>query len=189
MIIKNQPLRYFLKSSLTVIYLHITNIKNHNLMRTITKLSLPVFFILFILSCRQSEKASTPEDAGISADSLKCAALKMQEYIEEGTYAGIAVRTVKDGVTVQDERFGYADVEEGKALGDDAIYRIFSMSKPITTAALMTLYDDGLFTLDDRVADYIPEFAETMVYTPDGTGFTLEPQENEMTIRHLLTHT
>lgn len=158
-------------------------------MKAVAKIFIPVFFIMLTLSCGQADKTVAPEEVGMSADSLKSASLKMQEYIEEGTYAGIAVRTVKEGVRVQDERFGYADVEEGKALGDDAIYRIFSMSKPITAVALMTLYEDGLFTLDDRVADYIPEFSETMVYTPEGSGFTLEPQENEMTIRHLLTHT
>ena len=63
------------------------------------------------------------------------------------------------------------------------------MSKPITTVALMTLYDDGKFELDDKVSDFIPEFEETKVYIPAEDGFTLEPQENEMTIRHLLTHT
>ena len=63
------------------------------------------------------------------------------------------------------------------------------MSKPITTVALMTLFEDGKFRLDDKVSEYIPEFAETLVYTPGEEGFTLEPQENEMTIRNLLTHT
>ncbi len=158
-------------------------------MRTITRIYIPAFFILFALSCGQADKPVTPEEVGISGDSLEYAAQTMQEYINEGLYAGIAVRTIKDGVTVQDERFGYADVEEGISLGEDAIYRIFSMSKPITTVALMTLYDDGLFSLDDGVADYIPAFRETRVYTPRDDGFVLEPQENAMTIRHLLTHT
>ncbi len=158
-------------------------------MRAVAKIFIPVFFILFTLSCGQADKAVAPEEVGISGDSLGYAAERMQEYIDEGLYAGIAVRTIKDGVTVQDERFGYADAEGGIALGEDAIYRIFSMSKPITTVALMTLYDDGLFNLDDRLGDYIPVFAETKVYKAEDDGFTLEPQENELTIRHLLTHT
>lgn len=63
------------------------------------------------------------------------------------------------------------------------------MTKPVTAVALMTLYDKGKFQLDDKVSKYIPEFLNTKVYTPNESGFTLEPQENEMTIRNLLTHT
>lgn len=147
-----------------------------------------IILVLFF-SCKQTEKPTVPEDVGMSSDTLALAAERMQTYIDSGDYAGIAVRTIKDEFFVQDERFGYADKESGKPLADNAIYRIFSMSKPITAVALMTLYEDGKFELDDKVSDYIPEFAETMVYTPSEDGFTLEPQENEMTIRNLLTHT
>ena len=63
------------------------------------------------------------------------------------------------------------------------------MTKPVTTVALMTLYDEGKFKLGDKVSAYIPEFKDVLVYTSNEDGFTLEPQENEMTIRHLLTHT
>jgi CubicO group peptidase (beta-lactamase class C family) len=63
------------------------------------------------------------------------------------------------------------------------------MTKPITAVALMTLYDEGKFKLDDKVSNYIPEFEGILVYTSNDDGFTLEPQANEMTIRHLLTHT
>ena len=109
--------------------------------------------------------------------------------INDFRFQGIAVRTVKNGTVVQDETFGYADIENDIPIDDKTIYRIFSMSKPVTTVALMTLYEDGKFKLDDKGLDYIPEFAETLVYTPGEEGFTLEPQENEMTIRNLLTHT
>ena len=125
----------------------------------------------------------------MSSDTLSLASERMQSYIDQGKLAGIAVRTIKDGFVVQDERFGYSDIENEIPVEENTIYRIFSMSKPVTTVALMTLYDNGLFELDDKVSDYIPEFAETKVYTPGEDGFTLEPQENQMTIRHLLTHT
>src|SRR5690606_33116703 len=93
----------------------------------------------------------------------------------------------KDGKTVYRENFGYADLDAQKPMEDNTIFRIFSMTKPITAVALMTLYDEGKFELDDKVADYIPEFAETQVYNPETKS--LEPQQNELTIRHLLTHT
>ena len=60
------------------------------------------------------------------------------------------------------------------------------MTKPITAVALMTLYDEGQFELDHKLSRYIPEFAEVMVYNPDKE--MLEPQKEELTIRHLLTH-
>ena len=85
--------------------------------------------------------------------------------------------------------FGFADIENQKPIADNTIYRIYSMSKPITVVALMTLYDEGKFQLDDKVSKYIPEYAGIKVYTANAKGFTLEAQQNEMTIRHLLTHT
>ena len=91
------------------------------------------------------------------------------------------------GETVYRRNFGVAGFEEQKPLENDAIFRIFSMTKPITAVALMTLYDDGKFQLDDKVSDYIPEFKNTLVYNPETK--TAEPQKQEMTIRHLLTHT
>jgi len=72
-------------------------------------------------------------------------------------------------------------------MSDSTIFRIFSMTKPITAVALMTLFDEGKFQLDDKVSKYIPEFSGAMVYNAETK--TLEPQIKEMTIRHLLTHT
>ena len=74
-------------------------------------------------------------------------------------------------------------------LEDDHIFRIFSMTKPITAVALMTLFDEGKFELDDPVSAYLPEFKHIEVYSPEGDIPVLEEQVEEMTIRHLLTHT
>jgi CubicO group peptidase (beta-lactamase class C family) len=72
-------------------------------------------------------------------------------------------------------------------MDETAIFRIYSMTKPITAGALMTLFDEGKFTLDDKVSKFIPEFEGAMVYNAETK--TLEPQIDELTIRHLLTHT
>lgn len=158
-------------------------------MKKLLPLSILMTLMLFTISCKQSDKPLSPEELGMSSDTLAFAADRMQSYIDDGNLAGIAVRTIKDGYVVQDKRFGYADIENEDPIAENTIYRIFSMSKPITVVALMNLYDDGKFKLDDKVSDFIPEFEETMVYIPAEDGFTLEPQENEMTVRHLLTHT
>lgn len=154
--------------------------------------SLQILFIalfLFFVSCSSRTDKSTPESLGFSSDSLKLAETKIQEFVDEGKVAGFSTLVLKDGKVVQRGNFGFADVEKQMPYNDSTIVRIFSMSKPITAVALMTLFDEGRFQLDDKVSKYIPEYAGIQVYTPNENGFTLEEQENEMTIRHLLTHT
>jgi len=118
---------------------------------------------------------------------LNAASQEMQQYIDEGKLAGISTLIFKDGAIVERKNYGYADMENQKPITDSTIFRIYSMTKPITAAALMTLFDDGKFELDDKVSLYIPEFEGMMVY--NAKTKSEEPQENEVTIRHLLTHT
>lgn len=145
--------------------------------------------LVFMASCTQGTKTLTPESVGLSSDTLELANLKMQEYIDSSKFAGITTLVMKDSKIIHKEFFGYAELEQKKPMADSTIVRIFSMSKPITAVALMTLFDEGKFTLDDKVSTYIPEFNGMKVYTPNELGQTFEPQINEMTIRHLLTHT
>jgi len=150
---------------------------------------IPPFFVLMsavLIQFSCSTNVST-EVNGLSVDTLELASEKMQEYVDSGKLAGISALIYKDGETVYRENFGYADLEAQQPMEDNTIFRIFSMTKPITTVALMTLYDEGKFKLYDKVSAYIPEFAATKVYNSETK--TLEPQQEEMTIRHLLTHT
>ncbi|WP_346861630.1 serine hydrolase domain-containing protein [uncultured Draconibacterium sp.] len=142
---------------------------------------------LFV-SCTSGRKG-TPVSSDISIDSLKAAEATIQSWVDEGKIAGFSTLVIKNGQEVQRANIGYANIENQKPLESDAIFRIFSMTKPVTAVALMTLFDEGKFQLDDKVSKYIPEFEEIKVYTPTEDGFTLEPQQNEMTIRNLLTHT
>jgi CubicO group peptidase (beta-lactamase class C family) len=137
------------------------------------------------ISCTQNTKTASPEDYGLSSDSLEIANPKMQEYIDAGAYPYITTMIMGDDKVIDRQSYGFVDLEKQIPVKDDAIYRIYSMSKPITAVALMILYDEGLFSLDDPVSKFIPEFKNTMVYTSEG----LVPQENPMTIRNLLTHT
>ncbi len=146
--------------------------------------------IVIVASCGyNSDKIAAPESVGLSSDSLKVAESKMQEYIDNGKLAGISTLVLKDGKIVQRANFGFADIKTLKPIEDNTVFRIFSMTKPVTAVALMILYDEGRFQLDDKVSKYIPEFKDTKVYQKHGDSFQLVPQENEMTIRHLLTHT
>ncbi|MCK3685263.1 serine hydrolase domain-containing protein [Maribellus sp. YY47] len=142
-------------------------------------------FLLF--SCNTQNRQAGSENPGISKDSLEIACGKLQGYIDEGKLAGISAMVVKDNQTVLKRNFGLADIENQKPIEDNTIFRIYSMTKPITAVALMTLYDEGKFELDDEVSKFIPEFENTPVYNPETKE--LESQVNKMTIRHLLTHT
>ncbi len=148
-----------------------------------------VSFLVLLASCNPELKIATPESVGLSSDTLELANLKMQEYIDSGKFAGISTLIMKDGKIAQKQFFGSADLKNQKPMDENTIVRIFSMTKPITAVALMTLYDEGKFKLDDKVSKFIPEFDGLKVYTPNENGQTFEAQINEMTIRHLLTHT
>jgi CubicO group peptidase (beta-lactamase class C family) len=146
--------------------------------------------LLILASCKHKEGPVQPEKVGLSSDTLALAVNEMQELVDSSLYAGITTLVWKDGQKVHQERFGNANLENSLPMEENTIFRIFSMSKPVTAVALMTLYDEGKFQLDDPVAKYIPEFEGAMVYTPAEDGsFSQEPQENELSIRHLLTHT
>jgi len=152
---------------------------------------LPLLTGLFLLlaSCGQPNEITSPEKVGLSSDTLALAAQKMQEYVDQGKMAGISTLVMKDGKIAQRERFGFSNIEKQQAIEDNHIFRIFSMTKPITAVALMTLYDEGKFELDHQVSRHLPEFKNIKVYSTEGDIPLLEEQINEMTIRHLLTHT
>ena len=143
--------------------------------------------IAFLVACSDSNKQTAENVAGLSGDSLKVAVNLVQQYVDSPKLAGISVMVIRNNETVLRKNFGYADLPNSKPIEDNTIFRVFSMTKPITAVALMTLYDEGKFKLDDKVADFIPEFAETKVYNAETKS--LEPQNTPMTIRHLLTHT
>ena len=141
--------------------------------------------LVFLLAISFSCNTGTGSVSGLSVDSLNQARAAMKALVDNGELPCVATLVMKDGVIVRQFAYGMADREEERALAGDAIYRIYSMSKPITAAALMILYDEGKFRLDDPVAEYIPAFEDTKVYA-DGE---LVDQQEPFTVRHLLTHT
>lgn len=147
------------------------------------------FLVAFLFLVANNTSAQKSETSVLSAELLKVAEAKMQKHIDAGKLAGFSTLVIKDGQVVQRANLGFADKESQKPMKDGTIFRMYSMTKPVTAVALMTLYDEGKFQLDDKVSKYIPEYANIKVYTLNENGFTLEPQKNEMTIRNLLTHT
>ncbi len=109
----------------------------------------------------------------------------MREYIDRSQVAGLLTAVARRGKVVHFEALGYADVENQIPLSADTIFRLYSMTKPVTAVAVMILYEEGRFFLDDPVADYLPEFRDLKVWTDKGLVDAKQP----LTIRHLLTHT
>jgi CubicO group peptidase (beta-lactamase class C family) len=163
--------------------------------KNLKTLLLGIGIVVLISSCKTNSGAlseiitTTPESVGISSDSLVVATQRLHKHVDDGKLPGTFVRIIKDGKVIYNDAYGMIDVANNKPTQENSLYRIFSMTKPITAVAIMTLYDQGKLQLDDKVSKYIPEFSQTKVYKKVDGKHSTEPQKNEMTIRHLLTHT
>jgi CubicO group peptidase (beta-lactamase class C family) len=114
----------------------------------------------------------------------------MQTYVDDGKLPGATTLVARHGQAAFCETIGYGDVENSTLLARDSILRFYSMSKPITAVAVMMLYEQGLFQLDDPLYEYIPAFRNMQVYrSGSGDNMTTEPATTPITIHHLLTHT
>lgn len=137
-------------------------------------------------------KRANPESVGMSSDRLARIAPAMQRYIDAQLTPGVITAIVRKGKLVHFEVQGDMDVEAGKPMREDAIFRIASMTKPITSAALMMLWEEGHFQLRDPVSKFIPAFADVKVSsTGDASGNTgeLVGLQRPIQIRDMLTHT
>ena len=138
---------------------------------------------------RDLAKAS-PESAGVSAERLKRLETGLQQFVQENRLAGVTTLLARRGKTIHAFTVGRKDSRKPDPLTRDSIFRIYSMTKPITAAAMMMLFEEGKWQLDDPVSRYIPEFAKLQVHlgdNPDGT-MKLEPARRSMTMRELMTH-
>ncbi|MYE54167.1 MAG: beta-lactamase family protein [Chloroflexi bacterium] len=132
----------------------------------------------------------TPESVGFSSERPGRVNKMMQGYIDKGKLASGLTMLARHGETFHFEPYGVLDLESGAPVEHDTLFRIYSMTKPITSTAVMMLYEEGHFSLDDPVGKFIPELASLKVYDGMGeTGMRLVDQQQPITIRHLLTHT
>jgi len=114
----------------------------------------------------------------------------MQKYVDEKKIAGISARVWQGGKTAYEQWVGAREIETGKPIEGDTIFRIASMSKPITSVAAMMLYEEGAFNLNTPVSKFIAGFAETPVYVKEEGGtMVTEKLKVPLTMRHLFTHT
>ncbi len=131
-----------------------------------------------------------PSEYGFCPDRLKRINAVMRNYVDKRLAAGGITLVSRNNRIVHHECYGMADAAKRRSMTEDAIFRIYSMSKPITCAAVLMLYEETAFFLDEPVKKFIPEFANLKVkQAAPGGSFTLVPLKRDVTIHDLLTHT
>ena len=171
-------------------------------------IGLAVMLVMAPVSAKEMS-STKPERQGFSSERLAKLTQLMNAKVEDGTMVGGMGMIARNGKIIYSQTYGQADREAGKVMTDDAIYRIYSMSKPITGVALMMLYEEGKFRLNDPIAMYIPEMVNLQIalstggtgVVSDGTTSTAIGSGDESlvgqtrkatrqpTIRDLMTHT
>lgn len=134
---------------------------------------------------------TNPEMAGISEERLGKIDKMLSEAVEEDQIPGVVALIARNGNIVYHKAFGTSDAN-GQKLHRNDIFRIASQTKAITATAVMILWEEGKFKLDDPISKYIPEFKDAQILTgfkEEDSSFTSKAAKNEITIRHLLTHT
>jgi CubicO group peptidase (beta-lactamase class C family) len=158
-------------------------------------MSAVVTCIAFSALAQGLPKASHPEDVGFSSERLKRLTSAFQTDVDKGAIPGAVVLIARNGKVAYLEAFGFQDREKKIPMSSDAIFRIMSMSKPLTSVAVMMLVEEGKIQLEDGVSLYLPEFKDLQVGVEKinvATGnpeLSLEPVRREMTIQDLLRHT
>jgi len=148
------------------------------------------FLILGVLAFAQDLSPSKPEAVGLSSDRLERIGTAVQHEIDDKRIAGAVTMVIRRGHVAWFKSQGMMDREVSKPMQPDAMFRICSMTKPITSVAVMMLYEEGRFLLDDPVSKYLPEFKDPKVLVKPATGEPYSiPATKEITIRDLLRHT
>jgi CubicO group peptidase (beta-lactamase class C family) len=139
----------------------------------------------------QAPTAKVPSrGSGLSPERLARIAPAMHQLLKEGKFPGMSVTVARDGRVAYQQEFGFADLEKRRPLTKDTIYRVFSMTKPVTGVAVMMLLEEARFLLDDPVSNYLPCFKDLQVFESEtASGMKLVKAERQVTIRDLLRQT
>ncbi|WP_142460497.1 serine hydrolase domain-containing protein [Geodermatophilus aquaeductus] len=129
-------------------------------------------------------------EVGLDAGRLERLDRRLARWVDDGRLPGFLVTVSRHGRLAHVGRYGSRDVENGLPVEEDTRWRIFSMTKPVTSVAAMMLYEEGAFELTDPIAKWLPEFAETRVYVAGSAQKPVtQPQVEPIRVWHLLTHT
>ena len=139
----------------------------------------------------QDLQRATPESVGLSSAGLERATEALQAHIDAGDVAGVVAAVARDGKLVYFEALGRRDLQTRDPMPEDALFRLYSMTRSITSTAVMILWEEGTFQLDDPIATYLPQFAEQRVFVDAGAPdmSKTRARRGDITVRQLLTHT
>lgn len=159
-------------------------------MKPFPKLTITLMLLIIAIS-GYSQSLKKSENAGLSTERLEILNHVLDEYVENKEVAGGVALIAHNGQISYLKPFGVRDIDSKDNMESDDIFRIASMTKAITVVGIMTLFEDGLFTLDEPISKYISEFSDMEVMIPDSLGksYTLEKANKSITFRHLLNHT
>jgi CubicO group peptidase (beta-lactamase class C family) len=133
--------------------------------------------------------AARPEDVGLSSAGLDHVDAGLQELIDKGELAGAVTLVARHGRVARRSVLGLNNIEHRSRLATDTIFRIYSMTKPVTAVAMMILHDQGLWKPDDPIAKYLPAFADSRVVADDADPPMLVAADHAPTLGELMTHT
>lgn len=147
--------------------------------------------ILFVVITSCNSSSSTAEGKIVSSSVQDRINTTLKSFVDSGKTAAVSALIYEDGKEVYFGAFGHSDMENDKHMDRNTIVRIYSMTKPVTGVALMSLYEKGLFQLDDPLSNYLPEYADMNVFKGvDKAGNpVLEPVKRPITIRDITRHT
>ena len=139
----------------------------------------------------QNLDRATPESVGLSSAGLDRATAALQAHVNAADIAGVVAAVARHGKLVYFEALGQRDRERNDPMPEDAIFRLYSMTRSITSTAVMILWEAGRFELDDPISTYLPQFADQRVFIDSGAPDLAETRARagDITVRHLLTHT
>ena len=139
----------------------------------------------------QDLERATPESVGFSSAGLERATKALQAHIDAGHIAGVVAAVARDGKLVYFEALGRRDLQARDPMPENALFRLYSMTRSITSTAAMILWEEGRFQLDDPISRYLPQFADQRVFVdarePDMSR--TRARTGNITVRNLLTHT
>jgi CubicO group peptidase (beta-lactamase class C family) len=152
-----------------------------------------ILFFIFVSFAASAQILSPIQKSHPQMDDKRLAYIDtvMEEYIQKNWLVGSTTLVVKDNAVVYHKSHGFADLANKKPMPADAIYRIMSQTKAITSVAIMQLFEQGKLRLDQPVGDFIPEYATQTVlkdFNPADSSYTTEPAKRKITIRDLLSH-
>src|SRR5262245_13970955 len=164
-----------------------------SVMRRSMLLCSAVVFMCAVSPSAQAPAARRPTmgtaSTGLAPDRLARIDRLLQQYVDEGRIGGAVALVLRDGQPVYEKAVGWADKEAQRRMTPDTIFRIASQTKAITSAAILSLFEEGKIGINDPVSRFIPAYAKTNVSVRGDTGVTVVPAKRQVTIRDLLTHT